>query len=412
MSQSLKIRTERNHAGPQLVQTPSLCRAAAEGSPMPTAELEGLTFTIRYANPAFCQLTGKTCEELIGSDFRTIGSATEHCIFLIGRVHRTGEPHTHIGQEHGGGQPAYWSYAVWPAFAADDRIVGVVIQITETTAFRQDAVAMNQALLIGSVRQHELTEAAELLALQLQAEIVARKKAEEALIASEKLASVARMSAVLAHEINNPIAAVMDIIYLIRHNGGLPDPVPDFLEMADGELKRIAHITRQTLGFCSEMSAPTTFRVRGLLDSVKDMLKAKIKSKNALVELQCDDKMEIVAMDGELRQVFSNFVLNSLHAIDDGGRVTMRASVSRHPVHGNRRIRITVSDNGGGIDAATLPHIFEPFFTTKGAVGNGLGLWVSKQIIDKHGGSLRVRSCTHGINRGTSFSVVLPAFVA
>ncbi|HEY5328470.1 MAG TPA: HAMP domain-containing sensor histidine kinase [Acidobacteriaceae bacterium] len=275
-----------------------------------------------------------------------------------------------------------------------------------------DAVAMNEALLIGSVRQHELTEAAEQLTLQLQAEIVARKKTEEALIASEKLASVGRMSAVLAHEINNPIAAVMDILYLIRDMGGLPDPVPEYLEMADGELKRIAHITRQTLGFCSEMSTPTTFRVCVLLDSVKDMLKAKIKSKNAVVELQCDDKMEIEAMDGDLRQVFSNFVLNSLHAIDEGGRVTMRASVSRGPLHGNRRIRITVSDNGGGMDAATLPQIFEPFFTTKGAVGNGLGLWVSKQIIDKHGGSLRVRSCTQGIHRGTTFSVVLPAFVA
>lgn len=275
-----------------------------------------------------------------------------------------------------------------------------------------DAVAMNQALLIGAVRQHELTEAAELLTLQLQAEIVARKKTEEALIASEKLASVGRMSAVLAHEINNPIAAVMDILYLIRDIGGLPDPVPEYLEMADGELKRIAHITRQTLGFCSELSTVTTFRVCDLLDSVKDLLKAKIKSKSAVVELQCDDHIEIAAMDGDLRQIFSNFVLNSLHAIDDGGRVTMRASVSRDPVHGNRRIRITVSDNGGGIEAATLPQIFEPFFTTKGAVGNGLGLWVSKQIVDKHGGSVRVRSCTRGTHRGTSFSVVLPAFVA
>ena len=112
--------------------------------------------------------------------------------------------------------------------------------------------------------------------------------------------------------------------------------------------------------------------------------------------------MEIAAMDGELRQVFSNFVLNSLHAITENGKVTLRASVSRDPLHGNRRIRITVSDNGSGIAEATLPQIFEPFFTTKGAVGNGLGLWVSKQIIDKHGGSLRVRSCTRGAHRGTS----------
>jgi signal transduction histidine kinase len=276
----------------------------------------------------------------------------------------------------------------------------------------EDAIAINQAILIGSVRQHELTEAAEQLTLQLQAEIIARKRTEEALIASEKLASVGRMSAVLAHEINNPIAAVMDILYVIRDVDGLPASVPDYLEMADGELKRVAHITRQTLGFCSDMSTPTTFRVCGLLDSVKDLLKAKIRSKNAVVDLQCDRQMEMAAMDGDLRQVFSNLVLNSLHAIPQNGRVTLRASVSCDPLQGNRRARITVSDNGGGIDAATLPQIFEPFFTTKGAVGNGLGLWVSKQIIDKHGGSLRVRSCTQGEHRGTTFSVVLPAFVA
>ena len=216
MSQTSKVAAERNDAGPQLLQSPSLCRAASEGSPMPMSELEGSTYIVRYANPAFCHLSNKPWEELVGSDFRTIGSATEDCIFLIGRVHRTGKSHTHIGQVNAGAQPSFWSYAVWPSFSADNRIVGVVIQVTETTAFRQDAIAMNQALLIGSVRQHELTEAAELLTLQLQAEIIAPEEdREEALIASEKLASVGRMSAVLAHEINNPIAAVMDILYLV-----------------------------------------------------------------------------------------------------------------------------------------------------------------------------------------------------
>jgi two-component system NtrC family sensor kinase len=408
MSRRLSVVGERNPVGPRLVRMPSLCRAVAEGSPMPMAELEGASYVVRYANPAFCRLSNKTKEELVGSDFRNIGPSADECVFLIGRVHRTGKSHTHIGQEHSVARPFYWSYSVWPALGADNRILGVIIQVTETTAFHQDAIAMNQALLIGSVRQHELTEKAELLTTQLQAEILARKKTEEALIASEKLASVGRMSAVLAHEINNPIAAVMDIIYLVKAIEGLPDPVPEFLEMADGELKRIAHITRQTLGFCSSMSTPTTFQVCGLLDSVKDMLKAKIKSKNAVVEQWCDKELVIHAMEGELRQVLSNFLLNSLHAVGHGGKVVMRASYSCGPVRGERRVRITVSDNGGGIAMETLPQIFEPFFTTKGAVGNGLGLWVSKQIIDKHGGSVRVRSCTEGAHRGTSFSVVLP----
>jgi two-component system NtrC family sensor kinase len=406
---SRRLGAERDESVPHLVHAPSPCRAAAEGSPTPMAELDGATHVVRYANPAFCALWNKPKEDLVGSDFRSVGPAGDECSFLIGRVYRTGKPHTHIGQPGSLIHPFYWSYALWPVLGPDNWILGVMIQVMETAAFHQNAIAMNQALLIGSVRQHELTEAAELLSAQLQAEIVARKKTEEALISSEKLASVGRMAAVLAHEINNPIAAVMDIVYLIKATDGLPDSVSEYLEMADGELKRIAHITRQTLGFYSEMSIATTFRVCDLLESVRELLKAKIKSKGAAVEMECDHELEIVAMHGELRQVFSNLLLNSLHAVGEGGRVTLKGSISVSPANGSRRVRVTVSDNGNGISSATLPQIFEPFFTTKGAVGNGLGLWVTKQIIDKHGGALRVRSATEGARRGTSFSVVLPA---
>jgi two-component system NtrC family sensor kinase len=403
------VGAERNESVPHLVQPLSLCRAAAEGCPMPMAELEGPDYVVRYANPAFCLLNNRTREELVGRNFREVGSVGEECLFLLDRVYRTGKYHTHVGQRQAVSHPLYWSYSLWPVLGRDNRILGVMMQVTETTTFHQDAIAMNQALLIGSVRQHELTEAAELLSEQLQHEILARKKTEEALVSSEKLASVGRMAAVLAHEINNPIAAVMDIIYLVKSLEGLPEPVPEYLEMADGELKRIAHITRQTLGFYSEMLAPSTFYVCELLDSVTDLLQAKIKSKRATVEQQCSKKLEIVAMHGELRQVFSNLLLNSLHAISECGRVTLRASISISPADGKRRVRITVADNGSGIGAAAAARIFEPFFTTKGALGNGLGLWVTKQIIDKHGGSIRVRSATEGSHRGTSFSVLLPA---
>ena len=131
-----------------------------------------------------------------------------------------------------------------------------------------DVAAMNEALMLGLVRQHELTERAELLNLQLQAEIVARKKAEEALIGTEKLASVGRMAAVLAHEINNPLEAVTNVLFLAQTTDGLPEAARRYLETADAELKRIAHITRQTLGFYRESSAPTTFHLELLLDSV------------------------------------------------------------------------------------------------------------------------------------------------
>lgn len=272
----------------------------------------------------------------------------------------------------------------------------------------RDMAALNEALMLGLVRQHELTEAAELLNAQLQAEIIARKKAEEALVRSEKLASVGRMAAVLAHEINNPLEAVGNILFLAQSTEGLPGSVREYLEMADAELRRIAHITRQTLGFYREATAPTTFYVAFLLDSVFDLLKAKIASRQAIVERECDVTLQVTAFQGELRQVLSNFLLNSLDALEDNGKVTVRASISTDDLSEARKIRISVADNGQGISEEALPHIFEPFFTTKGSIGNGLGLWVSKQIIEKHGGEVTVDSCTYGPHRGTTVALILP----
>jgi two-component system, NtrC family, sensor kinase len=394
--------------GKQSAILAGLDRSVTDGSPMPMAELEPGTHIIRYVNPAFCLLASKTKEELIGSDFTELTASGENFLSLFRWVYRTGQIGTHTGSTHSASNPLYWSYAMWPVFAADHRTLGIAIQVIETTSFHQDATAMNQALLLGSVRQHELTEAAELLAAQLQSEIVARKSAEEALIRSEKLASVGRMAAVLAHEINNPLAAVMGIVYLMQNTDNLPASVAENLERADGELKRIAHITRQTLGFYREALHLTAFYVAPLLDSVLDLLKSRIQSRLAIVEKQCDAELQMMAMQGEVRQVISNLLLNSLDSIDSAGRVVLRASISTNPTDRSQRVRITVSDNGQGIGESVLSQIFEAFFTTKGAIGNGLGLWVSKQIVDKHRGFIQVRTATAGPQRGTTFSVILP----
>jgi two-component system, NtrC family, sensor kinase len=275
-------------------------------------------------------------------------------------------------------------------------------------AVRSDVIAINEGLMVGLVRQHELTEIAELLNVQLQAEIIARKKAEDALIHSEKLASVGRMAAVLAHEINNPLEAVTNVLFLVQTIEGLPEAARQYLQMADAELKRIAHITRQTLGFYRESSAPITFHLSILLDSVVDLLQAKQISKRAIIDKQCEEQLQMTAFQGELRQVVSNLLMNSLDAIAEGGKISLRATMS-NGFQGERHcIRITISDNGKGMSDKILGGIFQPFFTTKGSLGNGLGLWVSKQIVEKHGGSIQVRSLTNGQRQGTTFSVVLP----
>jgi PAS domain S-box-containing protein len=240
----------------------------------------------------------------------------------------------------------------------------------------------------------------------------ARKQAEEALLRSEMLASAGRMAASIAHEINNPLEAMMNTLYLVRTASDLPTQTLEYLDIADGELMRIAHITRQTLGFYREFSAATSNSAFALIDSVVNLLQAKIKSNRATVQQQCDGQLQVMGIAGELRQVLANLLANSLDAIGPDCRIVLRASASVDPNNGRQRIRVTVADGGHGMGAATMKQIFDPFFTTKGTVGTGLGLWVCKQLIEKNGGSIQVRSNTGGARRGTTFSIVLPGEAA
>ena len=236
----------------------------------------------------------------------------------------------------------------------------------------------------------------------------ARKQAEEALLRSEMLASAGRMAASIAHEINNPLEAMMNTLYLVRSTPDLPDQARLYLDIADGELMRIAHITRQTLGFYREFSAATSNPTCDLVESVVDLLKSKIQASGATVLQQCDDPLNILGIAGELRQILANLLANSLDAVGHDCRIIIRTSASVDPTSGSPRIRLSVSDCGHGITPATAKQMFDPFFTTKGTVGTGLGLWVCKQLVDKNGGSIRVRSRTQGPKHGTTFSITLP----
>ena len=139
-----------------------------------------------------------------------------------------------------------------------------------------------------------------------------------------------------------------------------------------------------------------------MLESAVDLLKSRIKAKQAVIEKQWDGDVQVTAVAGELRQVFSNLLANSLDAIDEKGIIKLRVSTAAAFSNGDRCVRVTVADNGKGISASSRQRIFEPFFTTKGTVGTGLGLWVSKQIVDKHGGTIRMRSSSNGSTSGHS----------
>jgi signal transduction histidine kinase len=236
----------------------------------------------------------------------------------------------------------------------------------------------------------------------------ARKLAEAALLRSEMLAMAGRMAASIAHEINNPLEATMNTLYLARTTADVPAEALEYMEIAEGELMRIAHITRQSLGFYREFSAATSNSVCELIESVVNLLQAKIRSTGAIIEPQCKVPMQVVGNAGELRQVLANLLANSLDAIGQDGKIVVRASASVDAKDGSRWVRVAVSDGGTGMTAETMRSIFDPFFTTKGTVGTGLGLWVCRQLVEKHGGSIRVRSNTDGLRRGTTFSVLLP----
>ncbi len=238
-------------------------------------------------------------------------------------------------------------------------------------------------------------------------DITDRKQAEQALIRSEKLASVGRMAAAMAHEINNPLEAVTNTLYIAKQTKGLPEAARLYLETADAELKRVAHITRQSLGFYRESNSPTLTSIPAVMDSAIDLLRSKTRVKHAVIRRQWHGDLQVTAVASELRQVFSNLLANSLDAIDERGGITLRVSPAVD-ARGRHCVRVTIADNGRGISTSSRPHVFEPFFTTKGALGTGLGLWVSKQIIEKHGGSIRMRSSTGGARRGTVFSILLP----
>lgn len=237
-------------------------------------------------------------------------------------------------------------------------------------------------------------------------DITPRKQAEEALIRTEKLASLGRMAATIAHEINNPLESLTNLLFLARTAEGLPDPVRRHLELADTELKRVAHITRQSLGFYREFNAPARISLNDLLESAIDLLRSKINSKKATIQTEWRTDMEVTAVAGEIRQVLSNFLSNALDAIPREGVIRIRTS--RCLWKAIPSVRVTVADYGNGIDRASRQHLFEPFFTTKGTFGTGLGLWVSRQIIEKHRGVIQVRSRSTGPVTGTAFSIVLP----
>ncbi len=242
-------------------------------------------------------------------------------------------------------------------------------------------------------------------------DITSRKTQETALRQSEKLAATGRLAATIAHEINNPLEAVTNLIYLSRTDPEVPAPVQSLLETADAELARVAQIAQQTLGFYRDTTRPIEIDLNELLQSVVDLFARKMVSRKITCTLDLEPDLCINGLQGEIRQVFSNLIVNAIDAFTFSpvlrpGRIHIRGRHIRRHGH-NAAVSILVCDEGTGISPTARARIFSPFFTTKLSVGTGLGLWVTRGFVEKQGGSINFRTRT-GDHSGTIFRVVLP----
>ncbi len=231
------------------------------------------------------------------------------------------------------------------------------------------------------------------------------KRAQEALIQSEKLAATGRMAATIAHEINNPLEAVTNLAYLLVTDPSLNDKARHYAQTLLNEVSRASDITRQTLAFYRDTTGPRDVDICDLLDNVLDLQRRKITANDIRVIRDFNRKTVVWGYGAELRQVFLNLILNAIDALEGGGMIKVRVKLCGR---NQDFASISVADNGSGISRPAIGRIFEPFFTTKASKGNGLGLWITKGIIDKHGGQIRVRSKNGDHGHGTVFNVTLP----
>ena len=309
----------------------------------------------------------------------------------------------------------------WVAFHADGRRVlgeeyplaramqsGEAIAAEDYLYQRGDGTQAWVSLSAAPVRNAEGAVTGGVVAI---ADIDQQKRAEAALIQNEKLAAVGRLAASISHEINNPLEAMTNLLYLVRQDT-LPVEAKQYLEAMDGELRRVTQIVSQTLRFHRQSTRPRELTAGELMEPPLGLYRGRLQ--NSGIELKLRDRSEakVNCFEGEIRQVLNNLIGNAIDAMRTGGRLLIRMSDGVAWKTGQRGVRISVADNGHGMSAEVARRIFEPFYTTKGINGTGLGLWISQGILLKHHGSIRVRSSQREGRSGTVFCLFLPVGVA
>lgn len=229
----------------------------------------------------------------------------------------------------------------------------------------------------------------------------------EVLRENQKLITLGRLAASIAHEINNPLESITNLLYLIEQ--GNPEESREYLKLAQRELSRVVQISKQTLTFSRETRAPVSVQLSELIEEVLGLHSRRIGDKNLRVVRQYETYEPITVLPGEMRQVLSNLISNAIEATSLRGRIVIRIRAARRWNNRNARgLRLSIGDNGTGMPEEVRSRLGMPFFTTKGQSGTGLGLWVTQSIVSKNGGTLQVRSSVEPTRHGTVFSLFLP----
>ncbi len=239
-------------------------------------------------------------------------------------------------------------------------------------------------------------------------DITERKLTEQALIQNEKLAAVGRMAASISHEINNPLDSVTNLIYLAR-SSTVPADIQDYLQTAEQELRRVSAISGQTLRFHRQSTRPTLVSCDDLIGTVLSIYQGRLRNYPIEIEKRKRAVRPVLCLEGEIRQVLSNLIGNAIDALaPHSGKILLRSREGTSWSKSTKGLFITVADTGPGMSPSTARRVFEPFYTTKENLGTGLGLWISREIVSRHNGTLRFRSSQRKPHSGTVFTLFLP----
>lgn len=370
-----------SHRAEELFQSEQRLRTTLEsiGDGVITCDADGC---IQMMNPVATQLTGWTQSEADGQPLEKIFSIVNET---------TREPmETPVAK-----------------VKRLNRIVGVA---NRNMLLRKDGTEVNIADSAAPIQNQQGETMGIVLVFR---DITMERKTQDALIANEKLAVAGRLAATIAHEIHNPLDSVSNLLYLMR-NGASSEESSQFMDLAEQELARVTQISRAMLGLYRESKAPVVVDLKEMLQGILLLLERRLADLGVTVTAEMPQSVSVAAFPAELRQVFTNLVTNAAEAAGEGGkvRVSLTQQIAGVDANGQKLQAgavVTIADDGPGISEEIQTHLFQPFFTTKGEQGTGLGLWVSRGIVNKHGGAISLTSNTSDAAQGTVVSVFLAA---